>query len=75
MNVDVVAVEEGPAMGAAMLAAVGCGEYASVEEAAEKIVRVVDTIEPEPELVEKYEKKYQKFRMLYPAVKGIFRQV
>lgn len=75
LNVDVVAVEEGPAMGAAMLAAVGCGEYASVEEAAEKIVRVVDTIEPEPELVEKYEKKYQKFRMLYPAVKGIFRQV
>ena len=75
LNVDVAAVEEGPAMGAAMLAAVGCGEYASVEEAAEKIVRVVDTIEPEPELVEKYEKKYQKFRMLYPAVKGIFRQV
>ncbi len=75
LNVDVVAVEEGPAMGAAMLAAVGCGEYASVEEAAEKIVRVVDTIEPKPELVEKYEKKYQKFRMLYPAVKGIFRQV
>lgn len=75
LNVDVVAVEEGPAMGAAMLAAVGCGEYASVEEAAEKIVRVVDTIEPEPGLVEKYEKKYQKFRMLYPAVKGIFRQV
>lgn len=75
LNVDVVAVEEGPAMGAAMLAAVGCGEYASVEEAAEKIVRVVDTIEPEPELVEKYEKKYQKFRMLYPAVKRIFRQV
>lgn len=72
LNVDVVAVEEGPAMGAAMLAAVGCGEYASVEEAAEKIVRVVDTIEPEPGLVEKYEKKYQKFRMLYPAVKGIF---
>ncbi len=72
LNVDVVAVEEGPAMGAAMLAAVGCGEYASVEEAAEKIVRVVDTIEPEPGLVEKYEKKYQKFRMLYPVVKGIF---
>ena len=72
LNVDVVAVEEGPAMGAAMLAAVGCGEYASVEEAAEKIVRVVDTIEPEPGLVEKYEKKYQKCRMLYPVVKGIF---
>lgn len=75
LKVDVIAEEEGPALGAAMLAAVGCGEYGSVEEAAEKIVRVVDTIEPEPELVERYENKYQKFMTLYPAVKGVFRQV
>lgn len=75
LKVDVIAEEEGPALGAAMLAAVGCGEYGSVEEAAEKIVRVVDTIEPKPELVERYENKYQKFMTLYPAVKGVFRQV
>lgn len=71
LKVDVIAQEEGPALGAAMLAAVGCGEYASVEEAAQTIVQVVDTIEPEPELVGKYEEKYQRFRKLYPAVKGI----
>lgn len=71
LKVDVIAQEEGPALGAAMLAAVGCGEYASVEEAAQTIVQVVDTIEPEPELVEKYEEKYQRFRKLYPAVKGM----
>ena len=72
VRVDVIAQEEGPALGAAMLAAVGCGEYASVEEAAGAIVRVVDTIEPEPELVGKYKQKYEQFRRLYPAVKEIF---
>lgn len=58
-----------------MLAAVGCGEYASVEEAAAAIVKVVDTIEPEPELVAKYEKRYQTFRRIYPALKEIFPEV
>ncbi len=72
VRVDVIAQEEGPALGAAMLAAVGCGEYASVEEAAGAIVRVVNTIEPEPELVGKYKQKYEQFRRLYPAVKEIF---
>lgn len=72
VRVDVIAQEEGPALGAAMLAAVGCGEYASVEEAAGAIVRVVDTIEPEPELAGRYKQKYEQFRRLYPAVKEIF---
>lgn len=72
MKVDVIESEEGPALGGAMLAAVGCGEYPDVETIAEKIVKVVDTVEPEPELVERYEERYQKFRRIYPAVKGIF---
>ena len=45
IRVDIPESEEGPAMGGAMLAAVACGEYASVEEAAAKIVKVVDTVE------------------------------
>ena len=75
LKVDVLAVEEGPALGGAMLAAVGCGEYASVEDAAAAIVRVVDTVEPETELVAKYEQRYQTFRKIYPALKGIFPEV
>ena len=42
-----------------MLAAVACGEYASVEEIAAKVVKVVETVEPEAELVAKYEERYQ----------------
>ena len=72
IKVDVLANEEGPSMGGAMLAAVACGEYANVEEAAAKIVKVVDTVEPDSELAEKYEARYQQFRQIYPACKPIF---
>ena len=51
LKVDVPAVEEGPSMGGAMLAAVGCGAYPDVETIAEKFVHVVETVEPDPELV------------------------
>lgn len=72
LKVDVIESEEGPALGGAMLAAVGCGEYPDVETVAKKVVKVVDTVEPEPELVAKYEERYQKFRKIYPTVKGLF---
>ena len=72
LKVDVIESEEGPALGGAMLAAVACGEYKNVEEAAAKIVRIVDTIEPEEELVKKYDERYQQFRQIYPACKPLF---
>ena len=72
LKVDVIESEEGPALGGAMLAAVANGEFASVEDAAAKIVKVVDTVEPDPALVAKYEEKYQQFREIYPACKPLF---
>ncbi|WP_286151724.1 xylulokinase [Sporofaciens musculi] len=72
LKVDVIESEEGPALGGAMLAAVGCKEYPDVETIAGKVVKVVDTVEPEPELVAKYEERYQKFKKIYPAVKELF---
>ncbi len=69
---DVIESEEGPGYGGAMLAAVGCGAFASVQEAAEKLVKVTDTVEPEAALVAKYEKQYAKFRQIYPALKTLF---
>lgn len=70
--VEIPACEEGPGYGGAILAAVACGEYASVEEAAEKLIRVVDTVEPEPELCAKYERRYETFKKIYPALKPLF---
>lgn len=72
LKVDVIESEEGPALGGAMLAAVACGEYKNVEEAAAKIVRIVDTVEPEEELVKKYDERYQQFRQIYPACRPLF---
>ena len=72
MNVklEIIESEEGPGYGAAILAAVGCGTFESVESACEKLVKVIDTVEPDPVLVQKYEEKYQKFKQLYPIMKG-----
>ena len=72
MEVDIIESEEGPGYGAAILAAVGCGVFPSVEEAARQLVKVTATEEPEPGLVAKYEECYQKFRKFYPALKGMF---
>src|SRR5690606_24273965 len=68
LKVDILAVEEGPALGGAMLAAVGCGVYSSVEEIAEKIVKVTETVEPDPEIVALYDKRYRVFKSIYPSV-------
>ena len=75
VKVDVLETEEGPSLGGAMLAAVACGEYASVEEAAAKTVKVIDTVEPEPELAAKYEARYQQFKNIYPACKELFDKI
>ena len=72
LKVEVIESEQGPALGGAILAAVGCGEYEDVESAVRQFVTVVETIEPEQELVEKYEERYQKFKQIYPALKPVF---
>ena len=64
--------EQGPGMGGAMLAMVACGEYETVQAACDKIVHVASTVKPEPELVAKYEKRYQQFKKIYPACKQLF---
>ncbi len=75
VKVDKINSAEGPGFGAAILAAVGCGKYASVTEAAAKLIKVVSTTEQDPVLVEKYEKKYQTFRKIYPALKPVYDEI
>jgi xylulokinase len=62
--VERVAVDEGAAYGAALLAGVGAGEFASVEEAA-ALVCPTATIEPAWDLSEPLER----YRALYPALR------
>ncbi len=72
LKVDIIESEEGPALGGAMLAAVACGEYPSVEAIAEKLVRVVDTVEPDAALAAKYDARYAKFKAIYPACRPVY---
>ena len=62
---------EGSALGAALLAGVGAKIYASVEESAQEATQVKESMSPKPDNVATYEKYYQVYRDLYPAVQDL----
>lgn len=66
---------EGAALGAAILALVGAGEYSGVQEACAAIVRLARTHPPVPENADRYDVFYQIYRGLYPNLKESFRQL
>jgi xylulokinase len=65
-----MAVEEGAAYGAALLGGVAGGTFADVHEAIRASVRVRDPIDPEPDWVATYTHARERFRALYPVVRG-----
>ena len=69
LELEIPEVEEGPSMGAAILAAVGCGEFPDVQAAANEMVRVSERVLPTSELTMKYDGKYRKWRGYYPALR------
>lgn len=76
IKVDRIESEEGPALAEPCWQPLPGGSlFIRRRVAAEKIVRVTETIEPEPELVEKYERQYQKFAKIYPTVKDLFTEL
>ena len=75
VQLQCVASEQGPGLGGAMLAMVACGAYATVADACRALVRVASTVEPDKELVDRYEKRYQQFRKIYPACKDLFAEL
>ena len=75
MPLTIPASEQGPGMGGAMLAMVACGAYGSVAEACAKLVTVSETVAPDPEIAARYEARYRQFRLIYPALKGLYPQL
>ena len=75
LTVETLETEEGPAMGGALLAAVGCGIFPNVEAAADAVVKITSTEEPDPELVALYEERYRTFRRIYPALKDVYKDM
>ena len=75
LNVLVTNSKEGPAYGASILAAVGCGLYESVDEACKKLIKITDVVEPIKENVEKYNKLYKIYTPLYSCLEEKFQEL
>ena len=63
--------EQGPGLGAAMLAAVGLGWFSDLQSASEVFVSYQKGAVPKPENVAKYAKLYRSYRKVYPATKEL----
>lgn len=64
--------KEGPALGVALLAAVGAGIYSSVPEACKAVILPDKVQNPIEENSREYERVYAVYRKLYPAMKSCF---
>jgi xylulokinase len=66
---ELTAVEEGSAFGAALLGGVAAGVFSDVQEAVARCVSVRETVKPLPDWAQTYEDLYPRYRSLYPALK------
>jgi xylulokinase len=72
-GIPVVAPEitEAAGLGAALLAGVGAGIFPSASHAAESILRLREEIRPDPKSQQAYDRRFELYRRVYPAVKVI----
>ncbi|MBR1423588.1 MAG: xylulokinase [Ruminococcus sp.] len=71
-QVKTASSKEGPALGVALLAAVGAGIYSSVPEACKAVVKTDKIQQPDAQRSEDYEKFYRLYTEIYPALKAQF---
>lgn len=67
--------KEGPALGVALLAAVGAGIYDSVQEACKEVIKPDKIQDPIAENSAEYDKVYRMYTKLYPAMKQSFEEL
>ena len=70
-DVEILAAEEGAAYGAAILAGVGAGTWASVDQASEAIVRVANRVSRDRQASAVMQRGYQVYRKIYPALQSV----
>ena len=66
---------EACALGSAMVAAVNCGHYASIDEAARHMVQIAEVLEPEAKNRQAYDYYYAKYLATYPALRQLMHDV
>jgi xylulokinase len=72
-RVGVAQSQEGPAVGAAILAGVGAGVYSSVPDACDKLITASVPVDPNPSATEKYGKFHKLYQSLYNSLKDEFK--
>lgn len=75
IKLNILKTEQGPGMGAVILAMTGTGLYPSVVEAADELTVFAETVYPDEKLTALYEDRYNKYRQIYPALKGVFKNI
>jgi xylulokinase len=66
--VETPEIEEGTALGAAMLAGVGAGVYKDLDEAVERVRKAGKIYEPEAKRTALYAELFEIYRQIYPAL-------
>ncbi len=72
LQVSVPEITETTALGAAFLAMVGIGAYATFSEASEDIVHIRERVDPDPAAQTIYEEAYERYRQTYFALLPVF---
>lgn len=73
--VKTVVSKEGPALGVAILAGAGTGVYSSVQDGCAAVIKTNPPQNPISQNSAKYEKFYNIYRALYPALKNNFSEL
>lgn len=74
-KVVAMAADEGPAYGVALLAAVGCGEFKSIEEACAATVETTEATKPQLKVRRFYDRGAPVYRGLYASLKEDYRKI
>ena len=69
--VEVLTAEEGGAFGCALMAGVGAGHWANLDQACAQAIEVAQRIDPDPADLVAYKAGYAAWRKLYPALKTL----
>jgi xylulokinase len=65
-------ITEAGALGAAILAGIGAGVYASAKDAINSLVKVDRVFEPDPDRVRMYDERFAKYQLLYPFCQSLY---
>jgi xylulokinase len=69
--VEILTAEEGGAFGCALMAGVGAGHWADLDQACAQAIEVAQRIDPDPADLAAYKTGYTAWRKLYPALKTL----